>query len=68
MKKPDLRTRKGRRSEIVEQVKRAGGFSIFWITENQLRAHVGQRMMDDGSLKEVKKCSFPWYELKVIKG
>jgi hypothetical protein len=65
MKKPDLRTRKGRRAEIREQVKRAGGFSVFWITEFQLRAIVGEEMFERGEIVETKKREFPWYSLKL---
>ena len=36
----DLRTREGRRLEIIREVRNYGGFSIFWITESRLRAIV----------------------------
>lgn len=61
----DRRTKAGRRDEIIAEVQEWGGFSIFWITEHQLRAIVGTEMMDRGELVETRKSSFPWYCLKV---
>ena len=34
----DLRTREGNEKEVIRQVLEFGGFSIFWVTENQKRA------------------------------
>jgi hypothetical protein len=61
----DRRTKAGRRAEIIAHVEERGGFSIFWITEHQLRAIVGTEMMGSGELVETQKSSFPWYCLKV---
>ena len=62
----DLRTKDGRRAEIIAQVEESGGFSVFWITEHRLRAIVGTEMMERGELVETHKSSFPWHALKVV--
>lgn len=61
----DLRTKAGRRAEIISQVKKFGGFSVFWITENHLRAIVGTEMLKRGELVESKKSEYPWHVLKI---
>lgn len=60
----DLRTKEGRRQEILEQVAEDGGFSIFWITENQLRAKVGEEMVKKGELVEISR-RFPYYRMEI---
>ena len=62
---PDLRTKEGRRAEIIAQVEESGGFSVFWVTEHKLRAIVGTEMLQRGELVETRKSSFPWHALKV---
>ncbi len=62
----DLRTKAGRRNEIIKQVNQYRGFSVFWITENYLRAVVGTEMIANGELKETRKSAFPWHALKVV--
>lgn len=58
----DLRTAKGRRREIIEQVTQNGGFSVFWVTENPLRAKVATEMFRSGELKDVGDGgSYPWH-------
>ena len=62
----DLRTRSGRRKEILNQVKAEGGFGTFWVSENQLRAIVATEMFASGELVEDKKKSqYPWHSLKI---
>lgn len=61
----DLRTKAGRRSEILEQIQQCGGFSIFWITGNQLRAIVGQQMQDSGEIVADPSPGFPWYKVTI---
>lgn len=66
VKNSDLRTKAGRRAEIVSQVKKSGGFSVFWITENRLRAIVGTEMLKRGELIEHRKSNYPWHALKFV--
>ena len=65
VKNPDLRTKAGRRAEIISQVKKSGGFTVFLITENQLRALVGTEMLKSGELIEDRKSHYPWHALKI---
>jgi len=60
----DLRTRQGRREEILEQIQQHGGFSIFWIADNRVRASVAQKMQDSGEIvTDTKTCGFPWIKV-----
>jgi len=64
----DLRTREGRRQEVLEEIRDYGGFSIFWVTENQLRACVAQDMQDSGEIiTDNKTHGFPWIGAKISK-
>lgn len=64
----DLRTRAGRREEVLEQIRDYGGFSIFWVTENHLRACVAQDMRDSGEISTDNKThGFPWIGAKTSK-
>ena len=65
LERRDMRTRAGRRAEIIEQVEKHGGFTVFWITENAVRASVGQEMLDRGELVSTRKSGFPWHALRV---
>jgi len=56
----DLRTTKGRKQEILDQIQQYGGFSIFWITENKLRACVGDQMQKSGEIITDNSKGFPW--------
>ena len=64
----DLRTRAGRREEVLEQIRDRGGFSVFWITENYLRACVAQEMKESGEIiTDNKTRGFPWIGAKISK-
>lgn len=65
--KMDLRTQAGRRDEILAQVQENGGFSVFWVTENTLRAHVAGKMTEDGEIT-VTPLQFPWYDVTIHDG
>lgn len=65
--KADLRTRSGRRREIVNQIETHNGFSIFWVTENNLRATVAQEMQNRGEIVVNKSRGFPWYDVTIQK-
>lgn len=55
----DYRTKEGREAEVLAQVTRHGGFSVFWVTENQNRAHAAMRLEKRG---DILNCggAFPW--------
>ena len=55
----DLRTRRGREKEVVEQVQAEGGFSIFWATVDIKRAHAIARLEKAGRLRR-DGGEFPW--------
>lgn len=42
----DLRTREGQEELVLRQLREHGGFSIFWVTDNQKRACAAQRLRD----------------------
>jgi len=64
----DLRTKVGRREEILEQIREHEGFSIFWITENALRARVAEHMNTGGEIvTDNKTHGFPWVGAKISK-
>ena len=56
----DLRTRAGREHEVVMQVENFGGFTIFWATENQKRAHALERLIERGRIESLEKTPYPW--------
>jgi len=64
MIKPDLRTAKGRRQEIIQQIKDHGGWSIFWITGNNLRATVATFMVKNKQITVTPK-NYPWSDVKI---
>lgn len=64
----DLRTRAGRRAEILAQICEHDGFSIFWVTENHLRACVAEEMQRRGEIiTDNKAHGFPWIGAKISK-
>ena len=65
IRKIDLRTRARRRAEILDHVRTHGGFSIFWITENALRAVEGTAMVDRKEIK-VRNKQFPWNDVIIL--
>jgi hypothetical protein len=65
----DLRTKAGRREEILNQVREDGGFSIFWVTENYLRAVVATQMQESGEIvTDNKKRPYPWITAWIPEG
>jgi hypothetical protein len=64
----DLRTRAGRRKEIIDKIQRHRGFSIFWVTDNHLRAVVAEEMERAGEIvTDNKTHGFPWLGAKILK-
>jgi len=67
-KRMDLRTKEGRRNEILAQIEKYGGFSIFWVTGNHLRACVAEHMDRNGEIvTDNKTHGFPWVGAKISK-
>ncbi len=65
----DLRTKAGRREEVLNQVREDGGFSIFWVTENYLRAVVAQQMQESGEIEtDNTKHPYPWIAARIPEG
>ena len=51
-------------NQVINQVKKYGGASIFWITENQCRAWATQRLEDAGKIIR-QKDQYPWCAFKI---
>ena len=66
MKLTDLRTKQGRRREILLQVKENGGFSVFWVTGNLLRATVATEMVNRKEIVVTPE-QYPWSAVKINK-
>lgn len=62
----DLRTRKGRETEVLAQVRKFGGFTVFWATENLKRAHAIERLTEAGHIRRKRGGSYPWCPYKVL--
>lgn len=60
----DLRTRAGREQEIFAQLRTFGGFTVFWATENALRARTLDRLQDEGKIT-TEPAQFPWTKARV---
>jgi hypothetical protein len=65
----DLRTKKGRKKEILRQIKAEGRMTIFWITEYQLRAIACVELENTGKIRRTDDCktSYPWCHYEVVK-
>lgn len=62
----DLRTRKGREAEVIQQIETFNGFSVFWATENQKRAWAITRLEEAGTIRSTKTGSYPWCGYEVV--
>ena len=62
----DKRTKEGREQEIIDYVNSNGGFSIFWITDNQKRAAAAMRLQNNGILV-VTPHIYPWSYARIEK-
>jgi hypothetical protein len=58
----DRRTRRGSELEAVEQVRRFGGFTVFWATDDMRRARALERLSDRGVIVRLRRQPrpFPW--------
>jgi len=60
----DKRTQEGQEEVILDHVRKHGGFSVFWITENQKRAHAAMRLEQSGRLITTK-LGYPYYKATI---
>jgi hypothetical protein len=61
-------TLKSLRGQVIRQVKKNGGFSVFWATERLDRARVITQLESDGIIQRKKGRGFgefPWCGYKV---
>lgn len=59
----DLRTRAGREAEVIERIRAWGGATVFWLTENQKRAHATERLEAAGRIVRDRSATndkYPW--------
>lgn len=47
-------------AQVLNKVREDGGFSIFWITANQFRAHAANRLEEAGKITRIEIGQFPW--------
>ena len=64
-KATDLRTKYARETEVIKQVAKHNGFSIFWATENQKRAHAIARLARRGVIEVVNGGQYPWCRYRI---
>lgn len=57
--KPNLSTREGREAEILDRIREYDGVTVFWVTDNQKRAHAMDRLETSGRVIR-QGGSFPW--------
>ena len=62
---PKGQTVHGQIRNILNQVERYGGYSIFWITENNKRASIATDMVDAGLIVKDKDTGYPWCSMKI---
>lgn len=62
----NLRTRAGREAEVLAQIEQFKGFTVFWATENRIRARAIVRLERSGRIERVAGDQFPWCSFRVI--
>jgi hypothetical protein len=64
-----LKRHKGKtaRDEVIEQVRRFGGFSAFWVTDNQKRAKAADALQAAGVIVRTEMGQFPWAPYRLVK-
>lgn len=63
----DERTKEGQEHAVMRQVRKHGGFSVFWATEHQKRAHAIERLQARGALIRTGG-AYPWCEYRIAEG
>lgn len=56
----DLRTARGRRNEVLKSVRELGGFTVFWVTDNYLRAKAADYLIERGIIVPGDERPYPW--------
>lgn len=54
-----------RRKAVIDYITERGGFSVFWATDNRMRAVLLDRMVAAGEIVVDLKCPFPWSNAEV---
>lgn len=65
---PEVESRRGEtpEAEVLRQVRKFGGFSVFWITANRKRAAAGDSLRRTGAILPAESRSpFPWCSWRV---
>lgn len=62
----DMRTAKDQEQDVINYVKKHGGFSIFWVTDNQKRACAATRLVESGRIVRIPDNGYPWCGFKVV--
>jgi len=57
-------SRHAKEAEVLMEVAKYGGFSIFWATENQQRAHAIERLIESGAIIRGED-SYPWCAYRI---
>jgi len=52
-------------SEVLDQIKAHGGFSVFWATENHPRAEAIEGLANAGKIERVSGGQYPWCTYRV---
>lgn len=60
----DFRTNEGQREFIKNKIRRDGGFSVFWATENQKRAIAITDLFESGEIIN-EGGDFPWHKVSL---
>lgn len=60
-----LSTTKGREAEIISYIKQHGRFSVFWASENFLRAVVLTKMIQDGRIIVKNSPGYPFTKARL---
>jgi hypothetical protein len=59
-------TREQWENKVIDQVRENGGFSIFWVTQNQFIANAADRLVASGRMVVMPK-KFPWSDAKIVR-
>jgi len=64
---PSGNSMRGQMREILLQVKKHGGYSIFWVTDNSKRAGAATDLVDAGIIGEKSDANYPWCSMRILK-
>lgn len=63
----DLRTRYGRETEVLKQVAKSKGFSVFWASESRARSSAIARLIYRGDIVSTGPGAYPWCPYRIAK-